>query len=222
MCSYVNRECRSVPNLKKLVRSKRCPSDTRDPQLLVSLRVGSLEPFENSWDTRKLESSSYHAPWCLFETFNAFLRTVTLSWMIWVNKSSGWFKYNSSFRGRIRIVVLRIFGTHVNDLCAASRIMKQSVQLPNRELLCGKDDVDRKGHIDDMDKAQMNKGTLEALALFEQPQKEYGLTSPHHSPPHPTHRKFPSFDNAVLFQVFEAVAFRVLFPLLQSMHEEIY
>ncbi|GJY87110.1 hypothetical protein Tco_0501738 [Tanacetum coccineum] len=41
-------------------------------------KVGSIEPFENPLDTRKLESSSYHALGACFETINAFLSTVNL------------------------------------------------------------------------------------------------------------------------------------------------
>ncbi|GJQ90453.1 hypothetical protein Tco_0001592 [Tanacetum coccineum] len=37
-------------------------------------RVGSIEPFENPSDTRKLESSSYHALGACLRPYNAFLR----------------------------------------------------------------------------------------------------------------------------------------------------
>ncbi|GKC84362.1 hypothetical protein Tco_1140079, partial [Tanacetum coccineum] len=36
--------------------------------------VGSIEPFENPLDTRKLESSSYHALGACLRPYNAFLR----------------------------------------------------------------------------------------------------------------------------------------------------
>ncbi|GJW30691.1 hypothetical protein Tco_0047566 [Tanacetum coccineum] len=41
---------------------------------LVMNRVGSIEPFENPSDTRKLESSSYHALGACLRPYNAFLR----------------------------------------------------------------------------------------------------------------------------------------------------
>ncbi|GJY65878.1 putative reverse transcriptase domain-containing protein [Tanacetum coccineum] len=41
---------------------------------LVMNRVGSIEPFENPLDTRKLESSSYHALGVGLRPYNAFLR----------------------------------------------------------------------------------------------------------------------------------------------------
>ncbi|GJY33496.1 hypothetical protein Tco_0417965 [Tanacetum coccineum] len=41
---------------------------------LVFQSVGSIEPFENPSDTRKLESSSYHALGACLRPYNAFLR----------------------------------------------------------------------------------------------------------------------------------------------------
>ncbi|GJQ89827.1 hypothetical protein Tco_0000966 [Tanacetum coccineum] len=43
-------------------------------EVLVMNRVGSIEPFENPSDTRKLESSSYHALGACLRPYNAFLR----------------------------------------------------------------------------------------------------------------------------------------------------
>ncbi|GJR28570.1 hypothetical protein Tco_1104802 [Tanacetum coccineum] len=43
-------------------------------EVLVMNRVGSIEPFENPLDTRKLESSSYHALGACLRPYNAFLR----------------------------------------------------------------------------------------------------------------------------------------------------
>ncbi|GKA84083.1 hypothetical protein Tco_0805678 [Tanacetum coccineum] len=41
---------------------------------LVMNRVGSIEPFENPLDTKKLESSSYHTLGACLSPYNAFLR----------------------------------------------------------------------------------------------------------------------------------------------------
>ncbi|GKF72154.1 hypothetical protein Tco_0208268, partial [Tanacetum coccineum] len=43
------------------------------PCLFIN-RVGSIEPFKNPSDTRKLESSSYHALSAFLRPYNAFLR----------------------------------------------------------------------------------------------------------------------------------------------------
>ncbi|GJU87290.1 hypothetical protein Tco_1294836 [Tanacetum coccineum] len=41
---------------------------------MLHMRVGSIEPFENPLDTRKLESSSYHALGACLSPYKAFLR----------------------------------------------------------------------------------------------------------------------------------------------------
>ncbi|GJS17430.1 hypothetical protein Tco_0411902 [Tanacetum coccineum] len=72
---YVNQDNPHDPNLKKQLVQNRCPSDTRDS---IMNKVGSIEPFKNPLDTRKLESSSYHALGACFVTIYAFLRLVDL------------------------------------------------------------------------------------------------------------------------------------------------
>ncbi|GKA34819.1 hypothetical protein Tco_0721248 [Tanacetum coccineum] len=54
-------DSRVVKLFEKAVSSKPVSFEYQSPILMVFLRVGSIEPFKNPLDTRKLESSSYHA-----------------------------------------------------------------------------------------------------------------------------------------------------------------
>ncbi|GJT16665.1 hypothetical protein Tco_0875371 [Tanacetum coccineum] len=97
---YVNRDIPPPPaparvtESEKAVSSKPCPS-IPGPMFNGVLRVGSIEPLENPLDTRKLESSSYHALGACLRPYNAF------------------------FRRSLRNAVLTSIWYTVNDLCAA-------------------------------------------------------------------------------------------------------
>ncbi|GJX14479.1 hypothetical protein Tco_0206237 [Tanacetum coccineum] len=58
---------------KKQGSSKPVSFGYQRPMLMESLRVGSIEPLENPLDTKKLESSSYHALGACLRPYNALI-----------------------------------------------------------------------------------------------------------------------------------------------------
>ncbi|GKB18641.1 hypothetical protein Tco_0852564, partial [Tanacetum coccineum] len=63
-----------MPTRDVLLRESSLSPRDQNMEKGIMNRVGSIEPFENPSDTRKLESSSYHALGACLRPYNAFLR----------------------------------------------------------------------------------------------------------------------------------------------------